>query len=46
MRQRDGKARVQDADERQPIAAVAVEPQIRRGTSTDLRCYNSKTKDR
>jgi hypothetical protein len=33
-------------DEGQPIAADADEPQIRRGTSADLRCDKSKTKDR
>ena len=46
MRQRDGLARAQDADLRQPIAAVATEPRIRRGTSADAGCYNVKTKDR
>jgi len=46
MRQHDDLARAQDADLRQSIAAVALEPQIRRGASADLRCYNRKTKDR
>jgi hypothetical protein len=46
MRQRDGLPRERDADERQPIAAVAVEPRIRRGTSADAGCHNLKTKDR
>ncbi len=46
MRQLDGKARVQDADDGEPIAAVALEPQIRRGASADLWCYHLKTKDR
>jgi hypothetical protein len=45
MRQLD-HTRAQDADERESIAAVAAEPQIRRGASADLWCYNLKTKDR
>ena len=46
MRQRDCMARIEDADPGQSIAAVAAEPQIRRGVSADLGCYNLKTKDR